>query len=102
MQWYYYLGALIAGAFLANAVPHFVQGVSGNKFPTVFSKPRGIGLSSPTMNVLWAFFNILVGYGLCRLCRVSFENNLSMLAFFSGVAFTSTGLSIRFAGKHKE
>jgi len=41
MPWYGYLAHFIAGAFLANGVPHFVQGVCGNKFQTPFATPRG-------------------------------------------------------------
>jgi hypothetical protein len=37
MIWQFYLCALFAGIFLANAIPHFVQGISGNKFPTPFA-----------------------------------------------------------------
>jgi len=52
MQWCHYLAALLSGMFLANFVPHFVKGVCGDKFPTPFANPRGIGLSSPTVNVI--------------------------------------------------
>jgi hypothetical protein len=27
MPWYHYLAHFVAGAFLANGVPHFVQGI---------------------------------------------------------------------------
>lgn len=50
------------GAFLANAVPHFVNGISGRPFQTPFAKPPGQGLSSSTVNVLWGSFNFAVGY----------------------------------------
>jgi hypothetical protein len=53
---------------IANAVPHFVSGVMGKPFQSPFSKPPGQGLSSSTVNVLWGFLNIVVGYGL--VCRV--------------------------------
>jgi hypothetical protein len=45
------------GAFLTNAVPHFVSGVMGRPFQSPFAKPPGQGLSSSTINVLWGFFN---------------------------------------------
>ena len=45
MKWYNYLACLFAGFFLANSVPHFVQGICGNFFPTPFAHPAGIGLS---------------------------------------------------------
>ena len=50
-----------AVAFLCNAIPHFVHGVSGEKFQSPFAKPPGIGLSSPRTNVLWGFANVVVG-----------------------------------------
>ncbi len=50
------------GVFVANAVPHFVAGVMGRAFQTPFAKPAGKGLSSSTVNVLWGFFNAMVGY----------------------------------------
>ena len=50
------------GMFLANAVPHFVRGVMGQSFQSPFAKPHGKGLSSSTVNVLWGFFNAIVGY----------------------------------------
>jgi hypothetical protein len=59
---------LFGGAFLANAVPHYVSGIMGRPFQSPFAKPPGEGLSSSTVNVLWGFFNMAVGYVL--LCRV--------------------------------
>ena len=29
MRWYYYVAYFFGGAFLANFIPHFVNGVSG-------------------------------------------------------------------------
>ena len=46
---------------LANAVPHLVSGVMGRPFQSPFAKPPGEGLSSSTVNVLWGFFNLVVG-----------------------------------------
>ena len=43
MPWYDYLAAFFAGAFLANVVPHFTYGISGNRFPTPFAHPPGRG-----------------------------------------------------------
>jgi hypothetical protein len=61
MPWYFYLLEFLGGMFLANAVPHFVQGVSGNPFPTPFAKPPGVGDSSSLVNALWGFGNLVVG-----------------------------------------
>jgi len=50
------------GVFLANSVPHFVAGIMGKPFQTPFAKPPGKGLSSSTVNVLWAFANLVLAY----------------------------------------
>lgn len=62
MPWYVYVAYFFGGAFLVNAVPHFISGVTGHAFPSPFAKPPGKGMSSPTVNVLWGAFNALVGY----------------------------------------
>ena len=99
MKWHHYIASFFAGAFLANFVPHFVQGISGNSFPSPFSYPPGQGLSSPTLNVVWALINLIIGYFLLRAGKVSQENRWNMLAFFIGVVGMSILLSIQFASK---
>jgi hypothetical protein len=64
MPWYFYLAHFLAGAFLANGVPHFVHGISGNKFQTPFASPRGVGESSAIVNVLWGSLNFIIGGAL--------------------------------------
>jgi hypothetical protein len=64
MHWYYYLAHFFAGAFLANGVPHFVQGISGNKFQSPFASPPGVGESSAITNVLWGWLNFIIAGGL--------------------------------------
>ncbi|MGB7100657.1 MAG: hypothetical protein WBD95_18080 [Xanthobacteraceae bacterium] len=66
MSWYYYLAHFFAGAFFANAVPHFVQGICGNKFQSPFASPRGVGESSAIVNVVWGFFNFVIAAFLIR------------------------------------
>jgi hypothetical protein len=64
MIWYVYVAWLFAGAFLANSIPHIVQGISGNRFQTPFASPRGVGESSAVVNVIWGFFNLAIGGAL--------------------------------------
>jgi hypothetical protein len=64
MAWREYLALFFGGLFLVNAVPHFVSGVMGRRFPSPFSSPPGKGESSPLVNVLWGAFNLVVGYWL--------------------------------------
>jgi hypothetical protein len=54
MPWYVYVLQFVSGLFLANGVPHFVQGISGHPFQSPFASPPGVGESSPIVNVLFA------------------------------------------------
>jgi hypothetical protein len=100
MPWYDYVASFFAGLFLANAVPHFVHGISGDRFPTPFSHPPGRGLSSPTVNVVWALFNLVVGYALLCVGKVPTGDYSRLIVFFAGVAVLSTMASVSFARKH--
>lgn len=102
MEWYNYLSAFWAGMFLANFVPHFVQGICGNKFPTPFAKPSGQGLSLPSTNIYWALTNLVIGFILFQAAKISSNNFWSFFVFFAGVATISLYLSRRFSTKHKE
>jgi len=62
MHWLYLVSYFLGGVFLANAVPHLVSGMMGRPFQSPFARPPGKGLSSSTVNVLWGFFNAVVGY----------------------------------------
>jgi hypothetical protein len=62
MSWLHYVSYFFGGAFIANAVPHFVSGTMGQPFQSPFATPSGEGLSSSTVNVLWGAFNIAMGY----------------------------------------
>jgi len=99
MSWYNYVACFFAGMFLANVVPHYVQGVSGDRFPSPFSKPPGKGLSSPMVNVMWALFNLLVGYILFRVGKVASGGDLALGVFFAGIAAISVMLAANFAKK---
>ncbi len=57
LKWYNYVASFFSGAFLANSIPHYVQGISGNSFPSPFGNPPGLGNSTPLINVLWGAFN---------------------------------------------
>lgn len=100
MTWQNYLACFLAGLFLTNFVPHFVKGVCGDRFPTPFAKPPGIGLSSPTVNVVWALLNLAVGFLLFRAGKVSTGGNSALAVFFVAGALLSIMTSVRFAQKH--
>lgn len=96
MKWYHYLAAFGAGFFLGNAVPHFVAGSMGEMFPSPFADPPGEGLSSPLTNVLWALANVVFGYALLRLGKVSISSRASMGAVLIGLPVVSIMTSILF------
>ena len=62
MSWLHLVSYFFGGALLGNAVPHLVSGMMGKPFQSPFAKPPGQGLSSSTVNVLWGFGNLVVGY----------------------------------------
>ena len=64
LPWYIYLIQFVSGLFLANGIPHFVQGISGHWFQTPFASPPGVGESSPVINVLWGFLNLVIAFAL--------------------------------------
>jgi len=97
MQWYHYVMLFFGGAFLANFVPHFTRGVVGEPFPSPFAHPPGKGLSSPTVNVLWALANLAAAYVLLRYGRLSLGSWLSVVVAFIGAALISVQLSLLFA-----
>lgn len=99
IKWYHQLFCLLAGAFFFNAIPHLVHGISGNQFPTPFSDPPGQGLSSPTLNVCWAFVNLAAGYLLYRLGKVHYGNKWGIVVFILGGLIISLMLADHFTTK---
>jgi hypothetical protein len=87
------------GALLTNAVPHFVSGVMGRPFQSPFAKPPGEGLSSSTVNVLWGFVNLAIGYVLvCRVGEFDLRATESVAAAGLGVLFMGL-MSARLFGR---
>jgi hypothetical protein len=86
MEWLHDVSYFFGGLFLANAVPHFVSGIMGRPFQSPFAKPPGKGLSSSTINVLWGFFNLVIGYLLvCRVGNFDLHSAEQMAALGFGV-----------------
>jgi hypothetical protein len=101
MHWYAWVACFFAGAFLANFVPHFVHGISGDRFPSPFAHPPGRGLSSPTVNVLWALLNLVLGAVLFHAGHVR-AGAAEKIVFFAGIAFLSIALSVSFQKKQRD
>ena len=99
MNWLHDLSYLFGGAFLANAVPHFVSGVMGRPFQSPFAKPPGEGLSSSTVNVLWGFANFVATYLLiARVGKIDVHAADQIIAVGMGVLMIGL-LSARLFGR---
>ena len=100
MPWYTYLAYFFGGAFLVNAVPHFVCGVSGRPFPSPFASPPGGGMSSPVVNVLWGAFNVAIGYLLvCRIGEFQLRNLLDVAVLGAGGLLMAVMLARTFGSR---
>jgi hypothetical protein len=99
MPWLSLLSYFFGGVFLANAIPHVVSGMMGKPFQSPFAKPPGEGLSSSTVNVLWGFFNLVIGYLLlCRVGDFGLRNTADVAVLGAG-AFLIAVLSARQFGR---
>jgi hypothetical protein len=86
MNWIYDVSYLVGGACLANAVPHFVSGMTGRPFQSPFATPHGEGLSSSTVNVLWGFANAVLAYLLIlRVGQFDLRATGHAVAFGTGI-----------------
>jgi hypothetical protein len=100
-RWYHYIAYFFGGAFLANALPHLGNGVSGHAFQSPFASPPGVGMSSAMINVLWGFFNLVVGYLLvCRVGAFDLRNTRHALVLGMGILIMSIMLARSFARFH--
>ena len=88
----------LAGAAAANAIPHLVKGICGERHMTPFARS-----SSPAVNVLWAFINVVVallllelavGRGFFSLPGATELAGPSLVAFLAGAFVTALFLAI--------
>ncbi len=101
MQWLYFVSYFFGGAFFTNAIPHFVSGVTGHAFQSPFAKPPAKGLSSSIVNVLWGFFNLVVGYLLvCRVGDFDVHTTGPVVALGLGILITGLMLARTFGRFH--
>jgi hypothetical protein len=97
MNWPHDLSYFFGGAFLTNAIPHFVSGVMGRPFQSPFAKPPGQGLSSSSINVLWGFFNLAAGYALvCRVGDFDLRSTEHVIALGLGILLLALPMARRF------
>ena len=97
MQWLPLVSYFFGGAFLANAAPHLLSALMGRPFQSPFANPPGQGLSSSTVNMLWGFFNLVVGYLLtCRVGDFDLHATPDVVALGLGILALGLFLARRF------
>jgi hypothetical protein len=100
-RWYQYIAYFFGGAFLANTMPHLVNGISGSPFQSPFASPPGEGLSSSMVNVLWGMFNLVVGYVLvARVGRFDLRQTRHVIVLALGVLLMALMLARTFGKFH--
>jgi hypothetical protein len=101
MRWYQYVAYFFGGMFLANALPHLGNGISGHAFQSPFASPPGQGLSSSMVNVLWGLFNLAVSYLLiCRVGAINLRKTQHALVLGAGTLLQSLMLAHTFGRFH--
>jgi hypothetical protein len=101
MRWYHDLAYFFGGAFLANFIPHFVNGVSGSPFQSPFASPPGEGLSSSTVNAAWGLLNLMIAYLLLvRVGRFDLRRWRHVGVFAVGFASMAFMLAHHFGRLH--
>jgi hypothetical protein len=101
MEWLHLVAWFFGAVFLSNATPHLVSGLMGRSFQTPFATPRGEGLSSSTVNVLWGFVNLVVGYLLvCRVGEFDLKRTSDAAAFGLGILVLSLPMARHFGRFH--
>ena len=96
VNWLHDLSYFFGGIFLANAIPHAVSGMMGRPFQSPFAQPRGEGLSSSTVNVIWGFVNFIAAYLLiAHVGTFDMRDAQTMIALGLGALLISL-----FAAKH--
>ena len=96
-----YLAWFFGGAFVANAIPHLVSGMMGRAFQSPFATPSGQGLSSSTINTLWGFLNLVVGYVLvCRVGDFDLHSTMNVAAAGVGALLLALPLARHFGRFH--
>lgn len=88
--------AFFSGMFLFNSLPHLVKGIAGEKHMTPFKR-----VSSPSLNIIWAFANIAFGVlilGLDATSRLNALSGTNCWAFLAG-GFIMSLLDAQLFGK---
>jgi hypothetical protein len=70
---------------LVKAISHFVSGLTGHPFQSLFATPPGKGLSSAWVNMLWGSANFVNAYLLlAKVGRFEFRRWQNVLVMGAG------------------
>lgn len=83
-RWFHYILAFLSGGIFVNFIPHFINGVSGRPFPSPFSDPPGVGVSSPVSNIVWALINFLLAYAFTYFGKLNQRSKSIPIAYLFG------------------
>lgn len=97
-----YVWLFFAGAFVCNAIPHLASGLQGLPFPTPFARPRGRGDSSPVVNVIWGFVNIVIASALGMRVLQQPATREDVVAVLAGALVMGLFLAFHFGAVQRE
>lgn len=94
--------SFFAGLFLANGIPHFINGISGKDFHNPSLHRFFPNIPSPLFNVIWGLFNFSLAVLLFSLVgNFVLGINYNSLSAAFGFIFASVGLSVYFKNRTK-
>ena len=74
----------VAGFLISNSIPHLSAGLRGELFPTPFAKPPGVGLSHPSVNVVWGVINGVLAVLFLQYMPIAIGLNSGFMAVVLG------------------
>lgn len=92
----HYVALFFIGMFLCNCIPHLASGLLGQPFPTPFAKPHGVGDSSPLVNFLWGFANLVAALALLAHHPLELALNADLLTVLAGALFLGVYAALHF------
>jgi len=85
-----------AGGLLINTIPHLTAGLRGERFPSPFARPPGVGNSHPMINVGWGMSNLIAGLLLLNFAPVTIGFHPSFLLSVTGATVCGLFLAYYF------
>jgi len=92
----HFIANFFEGVFICNCIPHLTSGLRGEKFPTPFATPRGVGKSTAVTNFLWGTLNLMVAMLLISYFPVRVGLNIEGALFMIGFILSGVFLSRHF------